>query len=90
MAWNCFSYYCVGNLVIIEEFVILNREKYLDLLFENLKESFDKWRAETLLQGGAPRHRGRPVKEWLQNCAVDCLQDWPANSPDLMTPYTPS
>lgn len=82
MVWGSFSYYSVGNLVIIEG-VILDGERYLDLLFENLEESFDNCRAETFMQDGAPCHSTKPVREWLQNCAVDYLQDWPANSPDL-------
>lgn len=81
MVWGHFSYYGVGNLVITED-VTLNDERYLNLLFENIEESFDKWRAETFMQDGTPWHRSKAVKEWLQNCAVEYLQDWPANSPD--------
>lgn len=83
MVWGCFSYYGVGNLVFLEKGVAMNAERYLDLLFDNLEECYDKCNAETFMQDGAPCHTSKHVKEWLNNCAIEYFTDWPGNSPDL-------
>lgn len=83
MVWGSFSYYGVGKLVFLEKGVSMNSERYLDLLFDNLEDCFDLCKAEIFMQDGAPCHRSKVVKEWLDNCAVDYFKDWPGNSPDL-------
>merc|ERR1712055_421926 len=32
---------------------------------------------------GAPCHTAKSVKQWLGDCEVDYIKDWPGNSPDL-------
>ena len=39
--------------------------------------------AETFMHDDAPAHRSRSVKQWLDDCAVNYITDWPSNSPDL-------
>lgn len=83
MVWGAFSYHGVGKLVFFEKGVRVNTEKYLDLLFDNLEDCFDTCHASVFMQDGAPCHTSYPVKEWLDNCAIEYIRDWPANSPDL-------
>lgn len=83
MVWGAFSYHGVGPLVFFEKGVRVNTEKYLDLLIDNLEYCFDICHATVFMQDGAPCHTSHAVKEWLDNCAIDYIQDWPANSPDL-------
>lgn len=35
------------------------------------------------LHGGASCHRAKSVIEWLEDCRVDFIGDWPSNSPDF-------
>lgn len=60
----------------------MNSERYLELLYDNLEECY-KCKAEYFVQDGAPCHTSKQVKEWLENCALDYIKDWPASSPDL-------
>ena len=83
MVWGAFSYHGIGNIVFFEKGESVNTEQYLDLLYNNLEECYDKCKAEYFVQDGAPCHTSKQVKEWLENCALDYIKDWPANSPDL-------
>lgn len=83
MIWGAFTYYGVGNLVFFEKGESVNSERYLELLYDNLEECYVKCKAECFMQDGAPCHTSKKVKEWLDNCEVDYIKDWPANSPDL-------
>lgn len=71
MVWGCFSYYGVGNLVFLEKGETVDSERYLDILHDNLEPCFDKCRAETFMQDGAPSHRARVVKERFDMCVLD-------------------
>jgi len=72
----------VGNLVFLEKGVTVNSERYLDILHDNLEDCYDKCRAETFMQDGAPCHTAKVVLEWFDMCALDYF-DWPPYSPDL-------
>ncbi len=83
MVWGCFSYFGVGNLVFFEKGVTVNSERYLELLYDNLEECYEKCNAETFMQDGAPCHTSKVVKEWFNDCGIDYFEKWPSNSPDL-------
>lgn len=42
MVWGCFSYYGVGKFVFLEKGVSMNSERYLELLYDNLEDCYDK------------------------------------------------
>lgn len=83
MVWGAFSYHGVGKLYFLEKGVTMNTERYLELLYDNLEESFESCKAEIFMQDGAPCHTSKETKQWLSDCAVEYIQDWPGNSPDL-------
>jgi len=61
----------------------VTKQVYLELLMDHLESSFEKTQANIFQQDGAPAHTAKIVKEWLNNCAVDFIKDWPGNSPDI-------
>lgn len=83
MVWGCFSYCGAGKLVVLPKNTSMNQNNYLELLCDNLPECFEVCRAHTFMQDNAPCHRAKSVTTWLQDCCVDFIEDWPANSPDL-------
>lgn len=83
MVWGSFTYHGVGVLVFLEPGVSMNANRYLELLYDHLELCFEKCQAAVFQQDGAPCHTARPVKQWLSDCAVDYIEDWPGNSLDL-------
>ena len=35
------------------------------------------------MQDGALGHIAQSISQWLEDCTVDYLKEWPGNSPDL-------
>lgn len=83
MAWGCFTYYGVGRLVILPANEKVNQNNYLELLCDVLSDSFDKTKARVFMQDSAPAHVAKSVKQWLTDCEVPFIRDWPGNSPDI-------
>ncbi|XP_076062497.1 uncharacterized protein LOC143037823 [Oratosquilla oratoria] len=40
-------------------------------------------KAEVFMQDGAHTHTAKLVTDWLRNCEVSYIKDWPGNSPDI-------
>lgn len=83
MVWGSFSYFGVGEIVVLPRNMYMNKDNYLELLVDHLPESFEKCQANFFMQDGAPCHRAKDVTGWPRDCEVDFFSDWPANSPDL-------
>lgn len=83
MVWGCFSYFGVGELVVLNRNVTMNQYNYYELLNDNLPAAFDKCKANYFMQDGAPCHTAKSVRKWLDDCCVDYFMDWPGNSPDI-------
>lgn len=83
MVWGCFTYYGVGDLVILPKNEKMNQYNYLELLLDHLPSSFDNTKAEVFMQDGAPCHTAKSVQKWLCDSDVKYFKDWPGNSPDL-------
>lgn len=83
MVWGCFSYFGVGELVVLPKNIKVNQYVYLELLCDHLPDSFDKTQARVFMQDGAPCHTARSVVEWFDDCQVPFFKDWPGNSPDI-------
>ncbi len=83
MAWGAFSYGGVADLHIFPKGQSVTKDVYLSLLDSRLADCFAATGGEVLHQDGAPCHTAHIVKEWLVSSQVECIPDWPANSPDM-------
>ena len=83
MVWGCFGWGGKGDLVILPKNTTVNKESYYTLLNDVLETSFQKSSTSIFQQDGAPAHTAKLLKEWFRDCAIDILEDWPGNSPDL-------
>ncbi|KAG0714558.1 Transposable element Tcb1 transposase [Chionoecetes opilio] len=83
MVWGCFSGRGLGKLVVLPKNLKVNQAIYLELLCEHLPDSFELTRASVFQQDGAPAHTAKSVTQWLDDCMVPFIKDWPGNSPDL-------
>lgn len=83
MFWGCFSAKGPGRLVRIDG--IMNKEKYLQILKDNLKTSARQLRlgrSWTFQQDRDPKHTSKIVSQWFREAKIDVLE-WPSMSPDL-------
>ena len=83
MLWGCYSVLGTGRLVRIEG--KMNREKYREILDENLLQSiqyFRLGRTFTFQQDNDPKHTAKTMQEWLRDKSLNVLE-WPNQSPDL-------
>lgn len=83
MVWGAFGYHGVGKLVILPRNVLMNADRYLELLNDNLEDCFEMCQTNVFMQDGAPCHTAKIIKNWFDFVQVDYVKDWPGNSPDL-------
>ena len=83
MVWGCFSGLGLGKLVVLPKNLKVNANVYLELLADHLPECFDMCSAKVFQQDGAPAHTAKSVTQWLRDCEVPFIDDWPGNSPDI-------
>jgi hypothetical protein len=79
MLWGCISAAGTGRLVRIQ--AIMNREKYREILDENLLQSAQDLRL-TFKQDNDPKHTAKTTQEWLRDKSLNVLE-CPSQSPDL-------
>ena len=60
----------------------INGPKYVQMLPEKLKLYLQVYNCQIFMQDGAPCHRSKVAKHFLNSNNIDLLQ-WPGNSPDL-------
>jgi transposase len=83
MIWGSMAPNGPGNIVRISG--IMNKEVYLQILEENLRQSVTKLRLGRRFifqQDGDPKHTAKIVKGWLAKNKINVM-DWPPQSPDL-------
>lgn len=85
MVWSCFSYSGIG--VVLHRDQCMNQCNYLELLCENLLDSFQKCGNKIFMQDGAPCHTASYAVQWLSDYQVPFFNNWPANSPELIVHY---
>ncbi|CAK9813888.1 Transposable element Tc1 transposase [Anthophora plagiata] len=83
MVWACISAHGVGELVFIDD--ILDKNRYLQILQNNLKKSADNMGLQNgikFYQDNDPKHKSRIVQEFLLYTCKNILHP-PPQSPDL-------
>ena len=70
-------------MVVLPHDEMMNQNSYLELLCDYLPSCFEKCSAEVFQQDGAPCLTAKSVTQWLSDCQVNFISDWPSNSPDL-------
>ena len=60
----------------------MNGPKYVQMLLEKLKLHLQVDNCQIFMQDGAPCHRFKVAKKFLDSNNIDLLQ-WPGKSPDL-------
>lgn len=83
MVWGAFSYGGVAELHVFPKGQSVTKDVYRSLLDSRLADCFAATGAEGLQQDGTPCHTAHTVKDWLAANEVECIPDWPANSPDI-------
>ncbi|XP_064092988.1 uncharacterized protein LOC135205778 [Macrobrachium nipponense] len=83
MVWGAFGYGGVADLVVLPKGQTVNANVYYEILNLYLPDAFEKTGTEILQQDGAPCHTAKIIKQWLGDCDVKYINDWPGNSPDL-------
>ncbi|XP_066947097.1 zinc finger BED domain-containing protein 4-like [Macrobrachium rosenbergii] len=61
----------------------VNQYNYLELMCDILPDAFEDTGATCFQQDGARAHTAKSVTQWLQDCEVPFINDWPGNSPDI-------
>lgn len=82
MVWGCFGYCDLGDLVFLPHNVSMSKDIYLELLCDNLPDSFQKTMCSVFMEDGAPCHTAKLIKDWFNFSGVDYIKDWPDNSLD--------
>ncbi|KAG0727570.1 Transposable element Tcb1 transposase [Chionoecetes opilio] len=79
MVWGCFTFHGIGNLVIFPKNTTVNKVVYFDLLNDHLEACFEKTQAQIFQQDGASCHTARDVIQWLDDCKIGRIDDWPGD-----------
>lgn len=83
MVWGCFAWSGVGELVHIDG--IMNADKYIHILSENMEASLLKVGLEDnfiFQQDNDPKHTARKTQTFFRESRIKLLE-WPPQSPDL-------
>ena len=85
MFWGTFSGTGEADLVLVskQSGEAMNQYSYYELLNEYLPDVMDKCSADVFQQDGATSHTANSVTQWLKDCQVNYIDDWPGQSPDL-------
>jgi len=83
MVWGSFSGRGLGTLVVLPKNIRVNQYVYYELLNDHLPDAFERSGAQIFQQDGAPAHTAKSVIQWLNDCGIDFIRDWPGNSPDI-------
>ena len=84
--WGCFSTKGVGSLIILPKNTAMNKEWYQNVLQERLLPTIHEQFGDDpciFKHDGAPCHKARVIKKWLEDHYIEILEPWPGGSPDL-------
>ena len=87
MVWGAFSYYGVGELIVLPKNETMNKERYLELIADHLYICFEKCKINPdngiFMQDGASCHTANIIKDYLAFVGIDYIKDYPGNSPNI-------
>lgn len=83
MVWGAFTGHGVAKLHVFKKNEKVNQYNYLELMCDILPDAFEDTGATCFQQDGARAHTAKSVTQWLQDCEVPFINDWPGNSPDI-------
>ena len=82
MVWGAMSKNGVAALSFLPPGTNINRPKYVQRLSEKLKLHLQVHNCQIFMQNGAPYHRSKVPKNFLDSNNIDLLE-WPGNSPNF-------
>ena len=82
MVWGAMSRNGVAALSFLPPGTTINGPKYVQMLSEKLKLYLQVQNCQIFIQDGAPCHRSKVAKNFLDSNNINLLK-WPGNSPDL-------
>ena len=82
MVWGAMSRNGVAALSFLPPGTTINKPKYVQMLPKKLKLHLQVHNCQMFMQDGAPCHRCKVAKNFLDSNNIDLLE-WPGNSPDL-------
>ena len=82
MVWGAMSRNDVAALSFLPPETTINGPKYVQMLSEKLKLHLQVHNCQIFMQDGAPCHRSKVAKNFLDSNNIDLLE-WPGSSPDL-------
>ena len=83
MVWGAFTGHGKAQVHVFHNKEKVNQYNYLELLCDKLPKAFEDTEATVFQQDGAKPHTAKSVTQWLRDCEVQFIEDWPGNSPDL-------
>ena len=83
MVWGCISAAGRGGLFFLPPQTTMKAKNYLEMLKEKLPPWMELRGTSIFQHDGAPCHRAKLVKTWLERQAFSELPNWPGSSPDL-------
>jgi len=81
MVWGCVWYSGKSELCICDK--TIDADYYMNILTNYLLPCIPDSNRYKFQQDNARPHTAKKTKTWLANFAVNLLEDWPANSPDI-------
>ena len=82
MVWGAMSRNSVAAFSFLPPGTTMNGPKYVQMLSEKLKLYLQVHNCQIFMQDGAPCHRSKIAKIFLDSNNIDLLE-WPGNSSDL-------
>ena len=82
MVWGTMSRNGAAALNFLPPGITINEPKYVQMLSEKLKLYLQVHNCQIFMQDGAPCHRSKVAKNFLDSNKIDLLE-WTGNSPDL-------
>ena len=83
MVWGCIAASGRGALFFLPPQTTMKAKNYLEMLKEKLPPWMALRNTSIFQHDGAPCHRAKLVKTWLQRQTFRELPNWPGSSPDL-------
>jgi len=83
MIWGSFGARGRGGIWFMPKNTTINGPVYLDVLKDKLDPHMNILNCTIFQHDGAPCHRTKAVKQWLDDQGIEVLGPWPGSSPDL-------